>query len=107
MIIRPLSDAAAMAVSPAGGERVQMGRAGDIAGLDRELDFASMISEAIAGVGAKLQHAEAVSISGIKGLASTQDVVEAVVSAEQSLQAAIAVRDKIVSAYMEISRMSI
>jgi flagellar hook-basal body complex protein FliE len=28
-------------------------------------------------------------------------------SAEQALQAAVAIRDKIVSAYMEISRMSI
>ena len=72
-----------------------------------EADFASLLGDAIAGVSQKLREAEAVSISGIKGMASTQDVVETVLRAEQSLQAAIAVRDKIVSAYMEISRMAI
>jgi flagellar hook-basal body complex protein FliE len=34
-------------------------------------------------------------------------VVEHVMSAEQSLQTAIAIRDKVVSAYQEISRMPI
>jgi flagellar hook-basal body complex protein FliE len=36
-----------------------------------------------------------------------QQVVEAVMAAEQALQSAIAVRDKVVSAYLEISRMQI
>ena len=36
-----------------------------------------------------------------------QQVVEAVMSAEQTLQAAIAIRDKVVTAYLEISRMAI
>lgn len=82
------------AISPAGGSASAP-------------DFAGLLGEAIAGVADKLRGAEAVSISGIKGMASTQDVVEKVMAAEQSLQAAIAVRDKIVSAYMEISRMAI
>jgi flagellar hook-basal body complex protein FliE len=34
-------------------------------------------------------------------------VVEAVLGAEQTLQAAIAVRDKITAAYLELSRMNI
>ena len=34
-------------------------------------------------------------------------VVDAVMSAEQALQAAVAIRDKIVTAYMEVSRMAI
>ena len=38
--------------------------------------------------------------------ASVQQVVDAVMSAEQTLQRAIAIRDKVVSAYLEISRMS-
>lgn len=42
-----------------------------------------------------------------KGQASVQQVVEAVMSAEQSLQTALAVRDKVVAAYQEISRMQI
>lgn len=72
-----------------------------------DADFAALLGDAIAGMSQKLRNAEAVSIAGIKGMASTQDVVETVMAAEQSLQAAIAVRDKIVSAYMEISRMAI
>jgi flagellar hook-basal body complex protein FliE len=34
-------------------------------------------------------------------------VVDAVMNAQQTLQAAVAIRDKIVSAYLEVSRMSI
>ena len=72
-----------------------------------EVDFSTLIGDAVAGLAQKLKEAEAVSISGIRGMASTQDVVQQVMSAEQTLQAAIAVRDKIVAAYLEISRMSV
>lgn len=54
-----------------------------------------------------VQNAEATSIKGIKGEVSAYDVATAVVEAEQSLKMAVAVRDKIVSAYLEISRMQI
>ena len=47
------------------------------------------------------------SIAGMRGQASVQQVVDAVMSAEQTLQGAIAIRDKVVSAYLELSRMSI
>lgn len=70
-------------------------------------DFSALIGEALAGVSDRLRKAEAVSIAGIRGNASTQAVVEEVMAAEQTLQAAIAVRDKIVAAYLEISRMAI
>jgi flagellar hook-basal body complex protein FliE len=70
-------------------------------------DFSSMLGGAIADVAQQLRKAEAVSIAGMKGMASTQDVVEQVMQAEQVLQASIAVRDKVVAAYLEISRMQI
>jgi flagellar hook-basal body complex protein FliE len=54
-----------------------------------------------------LRGAEAVSISAMRGEATTLDVVEAIKSAEQALQTATAVRDKIVQAYQEVSRMAI
>ena len=54
-----------------------------------------------------LEHAEQMSVQGLQGQADTREVVDAVMSAEQALQAAVAIRDKIVSAYMEISRMAI
>jgi flagellar hook-basal body complex protein FliE len=38
---------------------------------------------------------------------STRDVVDAIMTAEQSLQTATAIRDKMVTAYLEIARMQI
>jgi flagellar hook-basal body complex protein FliE len=70
-------------------------------------DFATLLGNAISEFGQKMRQAEAVSIGGVKGTAALQDVVEHVMSAEQSLQAVIAVRDKVISAYQEISRMAI
>lgn len=54
-----------------------------------------------------LKNAEAMSFQGIQGKANTREVVDAVLQAEQSLQTAIAFRDKIVNAYLEISKMQI
>ena len=54
-----------------------------------------------------LKHAEQVSVQALQGKADTREVVDAVMSAEQALQTAIAIRDKIVSAYLEVSRMAI
>ncbi|VAV89068.1 Flagellar hook-basal body complex protein FliE [hydrothermal vent metagenome] len=50
---------------------------------------------------------EMTAIAGIKGQASVQQVVEQVMAAERTLQSTIAVRDKVVAAYQEISRMAI
>lgn len=50
---------------------------------------------------------EAAAISGLSGDTSVQDVVQALMSAEEQLRAAIAVRDRVVAAYQEISRMQI
>jgi flagellar hook-basal body complex protein FliE len=71
------------------------------------VDFASMLGDLAAKTAGDVRNAETLSIAGVRGQASVQQVVEAVMSAEQSLQTAIAVRDKVVSAYLEISRMSI
>lgn len=70
-------------------------------------DFSNMISQMIADTASALHQAEATSVAAIHGKASVQDVVETVMSAEQSLQAAIAVRDKVTAAYLELSRMAI
>jgi flagellar hook-basal body complex protein FliE len=54
-----------------------------------------------------LKAGEAAAISGLQGQTSVQNVVESVMTAERSLQTAISVRDKLVSAYQSISRMAI
>ena len=94
-------------VGPVGGAARPSGPVQGTTGVDAGGDFASMLGSAITDFGNKLRQAEAVSIGGVKGTASMQDVVEHVMSAEQSLQAVIAVRDKVISAYQEISRMAI
>ena len=71
------------------------------------VDFASMLGDLAAKTAGDVRNAETLSIAGVRGQASVQQVVEAVMSAEQSFLAAVAIRDKIVTAYLEISRMAI
>lgn len=54
-----------------------------------------------------LRNAEQLSLKALSGEADIRDVTDAVMSAEQNLQAAIAIRDKIVTAFLEVSRMQI
>ena len=70
-------------------------------------DFGQIMASFATGVRNDLRTGEAASIAGIQGKASTQQVVEAVMSAEQSLPTAVAIRDKVVAAYLELSRMAI
>ena len=54
-----------------------------------------------------IRTAETQSFNAVSGEADTREVVDALMSAEQSLQTAIAIRDKLVTAYLEVSRMQI
>ena len=69
--------------------------------------FAAALADAAAQTQATLRQAEQLSLAGLQGKADTRQVVDAVMSAEQALQAAVAIRDKIVTAYLEVSRMGI
>ena len=66
-----------------------------------------MLGQAATSAVENLQQAEQLSAKALQGDGDMRSVVDAVMSAEQSLQAAVAIRDKIVSAYLEISRMAI
>jgi flagellar hook-basal body complex protein FliE len=70
-------------------------------------DFAAVLARAALSAIDTLKGGEAAAITGMQGKASVQQVAEAVMSAEQTLQSAIAVRDKVVAAYLELSRMQI
>lgn len=70
-------------------------------------DFSAFIENLGAQAVGGLKEAEAQSIAALSGKGSAREVVEAVMSAEHSLQIAVGVRDKIVSAYLELSRMAI
>src|SRR5271157_512559 len=54
-----------------------------------------------------LRTAEATSMTGIEGKASAQQVVENVMSAERTLQTTLAIRDKAVAAWQQVSQMQI
>src|SRR5579884_2210702 len=69
-------------------------------------DFEQMLAQVSSGAVEALRTAEATSIQGLEGKASVQKVVEAIMSAQETLQTALAVRDKLVSAYQEVTRMS-
>ena len=70
-------------------------------------DFSSVLSQVSNDAVQKLKTAETSAVSGIEGNASAQDVVQSVMSAQESLQTALAVRDKSVAAFQEITRMAI
>jgi len=88
-----------------GAEGAAMPSAGSAAGL--QPGFAETLGNMASDMVTDLRKAETVSLEGIKGEATTRQVVDAVMTAQQTLQTALAIRDKIVSAYLEISRMSI
>lgn len=71
------------------------------------LDFAETLARAAQNVADTLKASEQTAAAGVLGKTSVQEVAEAVMAAEQALQASIAVRDKAVAAYLELSRMQI
>jgi flagellar hook-basal body complex protein FliE len=79
------------------------GQAESTSSADFESVLKSVVSDAAGAVGA----AESLALQGMNGSASVAQVVNSVMSAEQSLQIAISIRDKVVAAYGEISRMNI
>lgn len=70
-------------------------------------DFAAVLGQAMQGVAQSVQSAETVSMEAMKGQADIREVVDAVMAAERQMTAATAIRDKITTAYLEISRMAI
>ncbi len=70
-------------------------------------DFGQVMAKVSTDAMQSLKSAETAAIGGIEGKANVQGVVQAVMSAEESLQTALAVRDKTVAAFQEITRMSI
>jgi flagellar hook-basal body complex protein FliE len=70
-------------------------------------EFMNAFTNAISETAASLKNAETMSASALEGKASVQQVVESVMAAERQFQTAIAIRDKIVSAYLELNRMQV
>lgn len=69
--------------------------------------FASVLGQIAEDAVNAVRKSETVSARGLAGTANVQEVVASVMEAERHVQTAVAVRDKLVSAYQEIIRMQI
>jgi flagellar hook-basal body complex protein FliE len=76
-------------------------------GMSTGETFLSALTDMATQASDNLKTAEQTSFDGLTGKANAREVVDAVMQAEQSLQTAIAFRDKIVNAYLEITKMQI
>ena len=90
-----------------GGATTTAPTSGTVAGQTNQTSFASILGGITSNMVQDLRSAETTSMNGIMGKASTREVVDAVMAADQSLQTATAFRDKIVSAYLDITKMPI
>ncbi len=69
--------------------------------------FTDMLGQILSAGVNTIQGGEAAALQGLNGAAPPFKVVEAVMAAQRTLQEGLSIRDKVVSAYQEISRMSI
>lgn len=76
-------------------------------GAGTQMSFAQVMGDMASDMAKTVKLGETKSFEAIQGKASTREVVDAVMNAEQALQTAIAIRDKVVTAYLEVARMQI
>lgn len=69
--------------------------------------FTQALNQAVGNTIGSMQAGEAAAIQGVQGTMQPFKVVEAIMTAQRTLQETLAIRDKAVSAYQEISRMAI
>jgi len=70
-----------------------------------DMSFSSVMKNMAVDTVNTLKGAETMSFAGIKGTASTREVVDSMMQASQTLQTAIAIRDKLVSAFLDVTKM--
>ncbi|PTW61765.1 flagellar hook-basal body complex protein FliE [Breoghania corrubedonensis] len=70
-------------------------------------NFGDMVKSAVEGVVEQGREADNKTVDMMNGKANVVDVVTAVSETEVALQTMVSVRDKVISAYEEIMRMSI
>jgi len=69
--------------------------------------FGNLVKQAAESTISSLKQGEAASLQAVTGKADIGQVVMAVSNAEVTLQTAVAVRDRVIQAYMDIIRMPI
>lgn len=76
-------------------------------GERQEPDFAGMLKTSVKSAIDGQKQAEKLSMAAVAGKADINQVITAVAEAEVTLQAVVAVRDKVIEAYKDIIRMPI
>ncbi len=93
------------------GKQLELGASGGAAGAASTSasgpTFAQTLGQVVNDAIGSMQSGEAAAIQGLQGGMQPFKVVEAIMSAQRTLQQTLAIRDKAVSAYQEISRMTI
>ena len=72
-----------------------------------KVDFSKLMSSMATSTVSALRESEAAAIGALKGQSSVQDAITKIMEAERKLQQAVAVRDKVISTYTELTRMQI
>ncbi len=70
-------------------------------------DFASMVGNAAESAVQTLHQAEQTSAAGVAGKTDVQSVVQALSSAEVTLQTVMTIRDKVMTAYNDVMHMAV
>ena len=94
--------AANLTRTEAAGSSRQAGGAADMG-----VGFGDVLRDQMAATANAVRGAEAVSTAAINGEADVRAVTDAVMEAERKMQAAVGIRDKIVTAYLDMTRMQI
>ncbi len=76
-------------------------------GGQNETSFSSVLKDALGAINEIGQKSDAQTRNAVNGKANMVDVVTAVSETEVAIDAVVAVRDKVISAYEEIMRMPI
>ncbi len=77
-------------------------------GMGKDLpSFSELIKNSTASAIDTMKAGEKMQAQAVAGTASLTDVVEAVTSAELTLQSVVSIRDKMISAYQDVMRMPI
>lgn len=77
------------------------------AGLTEGTDFSSMLGNAMQSAIQTLHTSERTTAKGVVGKADVQEVVQAASDAEVTIHTVTGIRDKILSAYSDVMRMSV
>ena len=70
-------------------------------------NFSQMVADAAANAVETVRVGDQTAIAGVSGNASIQQVVQATMAMESTVQVSVALRDKLVEAYQEVLRMPI